>query len=78
MLKTPSSSLKINPENFNALRMVDRSYKDNLQGLEIVDKRKRKVGVILGSQFNVGTALIDMPRLYKAGEEKQAEFTILG
>lgn len=78
MLKTPRSLLQINPENFNALRMVDRTYQDKLEGLEIVDKKKRKIGVVLGSQYNVGTALIDMPRLYKAGEEKQAEFSIEG
>jgi hypothetical protein len=69
MLKTPSQEkFKINQNNFNALRHVDRTFSEALKGKEITDHKKKKLGVILGSQFNIGTAVIDMPKLYKLSE----------
>ena len=77
MLKTEKHTyLDVNPENFNAMRYVDRNFTSSLSGLEITDQKKRKLGTVLGSQYNIGTAIIDMPKLYKSGEGGKAEYFI--
>ena len=60
-------NFKINPEYFNAFRFVDKNFKQSLRDVDVKDSKGMKVGKILGSQFNVGTAVIDMQRLYKNG-----------
>ena len=35
--------------------------------MDIKDSKGLKVGKVLGSQFNAGAVMIDMPRLYKNG-----------
>lgn len=35
--------------------------------MDIKDQKGTKVGKILGSQFNVGSVMVDMPRIYKNG-----------
>lgn len=61
--------LQIDPDNFNALRFVDRDFSPSkaMQGMDIKDQKGTRVGKILGSQFNVGSVMVDMPRIYKNG-----------
>lgn len=40
-----------------------------MTGLEVKDQKGIKIGKILGSQFNMGTLLVDIPRLYKNGPD---------
>ena len=38
-----------------------------MNGMEIKDSKGTKVGKILGSQYNIGSVMVDMPRIYKNG-----------
>lgn len=71
VVRTPKllDKLQIDPDNFNALRFVDRDFSPSkaMQGMDIKDQKGTKVGKILGSQFNVGSVMVDMPRIYKNG-----------
>ena len=69
LIKSEKFPLCVHNDGFSAMRSVDRTFSQSFKGLEILDKKKRKIGTVLGSQFNVGTALIDIQKLYKAGEE---------
>lgn len=62
---------KIDPECFDAFRFVDRSFERAMRDKDIKDGKGVKVGKILGSQYNVGTAVIDMPRLFKNGVDEK-------
>jgi len=66
-LVSTTNSLEINPENFDVMSMIDRSFEVELVGQEIKDQKGGKIGKILGSQYNVGTAVFDLPRLFKNG-----------
>lgn len=61
--------MKIDAVNFDATRFVDRSFEEGMTGLEVKDQKGIKIGKILGSQFNMGTLLVDIPRLFKNGPE---------
>ena len=63
----PKSQSEIDVHNFNALQMVDRGFNHSMKDLEVKDQKGMKVGKILGSQYNVGSLVADMPRLQKNG-----------
>lgn len=67
MVETSNMSLDINPEYFSPMRYVDRKFKESMAGQDIRDSKGHKVGKILGSSFNSGTVLVDIPRLYNNG-----------
>lgn len=54
---------------FNPVRTIDRTFSTNLHGMDIKDSKGMKAGKILGSKFNCGTAVMDVPRLYKNGAD---------
>ena len=72
-VKTESieKKFKIDQDNFNAIKFVDREFEKSVVGHEIKDSKGVKVGKVLGSQYNVGTVVMDIPKLYKNGAEGQ-------
>ena len=54
---------EINIDNYSPLRLVNRKFDIDLMNEEIRDSKGRKLGKVLGSQYNVGTALIDVTKL---------------
>ena len=61
-----------------AQKYIDKDFKKSttsldgssmLNGQEIRDEKGHKMGKVLGSQYNLGTAMIDMQRLYKNGPD---------
>lgn len=67
MLRTTEAHKSIDPEHFDTFRYVDRKFEHKLAEKEIKDSKGTKLGKILGSQFNIGTAVVDIPRLLKNG-----------
>ncbi len=49
------------------MRTLDRSFTDDMKGSDLRDSKGTKVGKVLAMQYNCGTALIDLPRIYKNG-----------
>lgn len=54
---------ELNVDQYSPLRQVNRSFDLQLNGEEIRDSKGKKFGKVLGSQYNVGTALIDVTKL---------------
>jgi|LauGreDrversion4_2_1035121.scaffolds.fasta_scaffold897153_1 hypothetical protein len=51
------------------MRFIDRDFESPLAGKEIKDHKGIKIGKILGSQYNTGTVMIELPKLYKNGRD---------
>lgn len=66
-----SEPIKLDPTFFLPSRLFDRSFNEPMISKEIKDSKGIKVGKCLASQNNVGTAIFDMPRLYKNGTESE-------
>ena len=63
---------KFNPDQFMPMQWVDREFKgEELIGMEVRDGKGGKIGKVLGAKNNVGTAIIDMPKMIKAAEKSK-------
>jgi hypothetical protein len=62
-----SERTEVDIEQYSPLRSADRKFDISLVGEEIRDSKGKKVGKVLGSQYNAGTALIDMTKVHDNG-----------
>ena len=55
-----TSSIEINPADFNPLSMVDDKFDLDLKGELIIDEKGKKLGKVLTSANNIGIAMVDL------------------